>query len=63
MLGLRIKEGLSRHWLQQALTADDERWERIANLQRLGLMERTASRLRLTRAGRHVSDSVIGEVV
>lgn len=59
MMNLRLRDGVALDWLATALP--DAR--RIDDLIALGLLERTATHLRLTRRGLFVSDSVIAELV
>ncbi|MEM9883090.1 MAG: coproporphyrinogen-III oxidase family protein [Planctomycetota bacterium] len=59
MLGLRLREGVSITWLDANLPADDRRHAAIDEMIDIGMLERTATHLRLTRPGLFVADSVI----
>ena len=61
MLGLRLRDGIAWSWIQAELEAGDPRRSTIDQMIELGLMERHAGRLRLTRRGLFVADSVIGQ--
>jgi oxygen-independent coproporphyrinogen-3 oxidase len=63
MLRLRLLAGMPRDWLAQHLPADDARWGRIDNLIDAGLLERTATHVRLSREGLFVADAVVGELL
>ncbi|MEM8739383.1 MAG: radical SAM family heme chaperone HemW [Planctomycetota bacterium] len=63
MLGLRLAEGVALDWLRRHLPADDRRHDAIDEMIDLNLLERTPARLRLTRAGLFVADSVIAKLL
>ncbi len=63
MLGLRLRRGLELNWLNQHLTPDDPRHETIDELIQIGMLERTATHLRLTRNGLFLADSVIAKLL
>ena len=67
MLGLRLREGVALDWLDAQLVGDDKparrRRERIDHFVTLGLLERTATHLRLTRPGLFVADAVLAELI
>jgi oxygen-independent coproporphyrinogen-3 oxidase len=63
MLLLRLREGAALHWLERALDPTDRRWDAIAELIAIGMLERTATHLRLTHAGLFVADSVIAKLL
>ncbi|MEM8783872.1 MAG: radical SAM family heme chaperone HemW [Planctomycetota bacterium] len=59
MLGLRLAQGVRLDWLDERLTAGDDRHLTIAEAEQLGLLQRTGTHLRLTRTGRFVADTVL----
>ncbi|MEO1236822.1 MAG: radical SAM family heme chaperone HemW [Planctomycetota bacterium] len=63
MLGLRLAEGLDLDWIETHVEPDAPRREAVAELIEIGMLERTASRLRLTRRGLFVADSVIAKLL
>jgi coproporphyrinogen III oxidase-like Fe-S oxidoreductase len=63
MLRLRLLEGVALSWLATNLPATDPRHAAIAELETLGMLERTASHLRLTSRGVFVADSVIARLL
>ncbi len=63
MLGLRLRDGVRLAWLDEQVDADDARWSTIDDLVRLGLLERTATHLRLTGRGLFVADAVIARLL
>jgi putative oxygen-independent coproporphyrinogen III oxidase len=63
VMGLRLAEGIDTQALEARLGVDrlvDE--SRVANMQRLGLLERRDARLAVTPAGRLLLDSVLAEI-
>ena len=63
MLGLRLAEGLRLDWIEDHVEPTHRRHTEINNLIDLGMLERTATHLRLTRAGLFVADSVIARLL
>ncbi|MEM6459713.1 MAG: radical SAM family heme chaperone HemW [Planctomycetota bacterium] len=63
MLGLRLREGIGLAWLDDHLPSGDRRHAAIDELIGLGMLERTATHLRLTRRGLFVADSVIAKLL
>lgn len=63
MLGLRLREGMELAWLDTHVPRDDARWQSIDELIAFGMLERRESRLRLTRRGLFVADSVIQKLL
>ncbi|MBW4331707.1 radical SAM family heme chaperone HemW [Stakelama sp. CBK3Z-3] len=67
LMGLRLDEGIDPARIAQAGDADDAgRWldtERIARLERQGLIAATPERLRVTQAGMPLLDAILREVV
>ena len=63
MLKLRLREGVKRKWLLDHLSDDDRRHGSIADMVQIGLLEWVDVRLRLTRRGLFVADSVIGKLL
>lgn len=63
MLGLRLAEGLRLDWIEQHVAADHRRHAEIDELIKINMLERTATHLRLTRAGLFVADSVIAKLL
>ena len=63
MLGLRLRQGVPEDWLAKRLRADDPRRQTIAELIEMGMLERTATHLRLTARGLLVADTVIGKLL
>ncbi|MEM9751816.1 MAG: radical SAM family heme chaperone HemW [Planctomycetota bacterium] len=63
MLGLRLAEGVSLHWLNQHLPDDDPRHATIREAVDLALLEITNPSLRLTREGRFVADSILARLL
>ena len=63
MLGLRLRDGIACEVLKHIAPADSPRHEAIARMVDLGYLERTDTRLRLTRAGLPVADGVIASIL
>ena len=63
MLGLRLRDGIAHETLEHIAPADSPRREAIARMVELGYLERTDTRLRLTRAGLPVADGVIASIL
>lgn len=63
MLRLRLIEGMERQWLKHALPADDARWSALRELIAAGLLEETATHMRLTREGVFLADAVISQLL
>jgi oxygen-independent coproporphyrinogen-3 oxidase len=63
MMGLRLREGVERAWLDAHLPPDDPRRTTIDELVSLGFLEHAADRLRLTRRGLFVADPVIAKLL
>ena len=63
MLRLRLAEGVAWNWLEANVPPDDERWRAIDEMIGIGMLERAAGFLRLTRRGRFVADSVIAKLL
>jgi oxygen-independent coproporphyrinogen-3 oxidase len=63
MLLLRLREGAPIMWLDAHLTPDDERRATIDEMTRLGMLERTATHLRLTAEGLFIADAVLAKLL
>ena len=63
MLGLRLSEGLPQAWIDEHVPADHRRTAAIDELIAIGMLERTATHLRLTRRGLFVADSVVAKLL
>lgn len=63
MLGLRLRDGIALAWLDHHLDRNDPRWGVIDELIALGMLQRDSSRLRLTRQGLFVADSIIARLM
>ncbi|MCE9590897.1 MAG: radical SAM family heme chaperone HemW [Planctomycetes bacterium] len=63
MLRLRLRDGVERAWLTARLPESDPRAARLRELTEMGMLEWSGDRLRLTRAGIFVADSVIAELL
>ncbi|XAL99141.1 coproporphyrinogen-III oxidase family protein [Phycisphaeraceae bacterium D3-23] len=63
MLGLRLSEGLDADWLLNHPDLRDHQREAIDEAATLGFLEQTDGRIRLTRKGLFVADSVIAQVL
>ncbi len=61
MMRLRLVDGVALGWIHESL--DRERLETVERLVEQGLLERTATALRLTRRGLIVADAVVGELL
>jgi len=61
MLGLRLREGVAANWFDQHSRADQR--ATASEWIDLGLLQRTDGRLRLTRKGLFVADSVIAKLL
>ncbi|QDU72287.1 radical SAM family heme chaperone HemW [Mucisphaera calidilacus] len=63
MLRLRLIEGAPLPWLDALLPDGDWRWGEIKMLISMGLLERTGTHVRLTRAGLFVGDDVVARLL
>ena len=63
MLGLRLSEGLALDWIDRHVPADHRRRREIDELVELGMLQETATHLRLTRKGLFVADSVVAKLL
>jgi oxygen-independent coproporphyrinogen-3 oxidase len=63
MLRLRLREGVPLTWLATNLPAEDPRHRAIAELESIGMLERTATHLRLTARGLFVADAVMARLL
>ncbi len=63
MLGLRLREGLTLHWVNQHIPHNDPRTTTINELIQINMLERTDTHLRLTRQGLFLADSVIAKLL
>jgi oxygen-independent coproporphyrinogen-3 oxidase len=63
MLRLRLREGVPLTWLEMNLPPADPRHAAIEELRALGMLERTATHLRLTARGLFVADPVIARLL
>ncbi len=63
MMGLRLREGVSVEWVEAVLGPEDVRRGEIAYCERIGVLERSEGRLRLSRAGLFVADSVLARLL
>jgi oxygen-independent coproporphyrinogen-3 oxidase len=63
MLRLRLRAGVDNAFLQDNLAPSDARHAVIAEMRDLGLLEQTATHLRLTRRGLFVADAVIAKLL
>lgn len=63
MLRLRLREGVTRSWLEKHLAPDDPRRRTITELIQVGMLEWTDTHLRLTRRGLFVADPVIAKLL
>ena len=63
MLGLRLLNGVDCDQLQDRMRADDPRWDTIDALVDMGMLQRSASRLHLTKKGLFVADAVVGKLL
>jgi oxygen-independent coproporphyrinogen-3 oxidase len=63
MLGLRMRDGVDRGWLDRTLTEADPRWQAIEQMRSMGLLALTETALKLTDRGLFVADRVIGELL
>ncbi len=63
MMGLRLREGVARDWLDQALGADDPRRGVLEEAATAGLIEQTETQLRLTRRGLLLADAILTRLV
>jgi len=58
MLALRTRDGFREDWLNSSLEPSDPRWSALEDMLARGLLERHEQRIRLTRDGLFVADSV-----
>ena len=63
MMGLRVRDGLERAWLDSMLADDPARQQRIEQLYAQGLLERTPTHLRLSDRGLMVADAVVAQLL
>ncbi|MGB0767886.1 MAG: coproporphyrinogen-III oxidase family protein, partial [Phycisphaeraceae bacterium] len=63
MLGLRLREGIDADWFDHHPARRDDQRDTANQWCDLGLLERTAGRIRLTRKGLFVADSVIAKLL
>lgn len=63
MLGLRLSDGIERAWVHANVPADHRRAAAIDELIAIGMLEHTATHLRLTRRGLFVADSVVAKLL
>ena len=63
MLGLRLREGVARAWIDRHLPAGGRRAAAVAEMVGLGMLEETPTHLRLTPRGLFVADSVIAKLL
>lgn len=63
MLGLRLSEGIDADWFDQHPALRDDQRETVNEWADFGLLERANGRLRLTRKGLFVADSVIAKLL
>ena len=63
MLGLRLREGINANWFDNHPALRNDQRETVNEWIDLGLLQRTDSRLRLTRKGLFVADSVIAKLL
>lgn len=63
MLGLRLSDGIEHAWIKAHVPADHRRATAIEELVLIGMLERTATHLRLTRRGLFVADSVVAKLL
>lgn len=60
MMGLRLREGVEAQWLDRAFAG---KAQAVAEFAAMGMLERAGGRVRLTRRGLMVADSVIGSLI
>jgi len=63
MLGLRLRDGIDADWFDAHPDLRDDQRETVNEWISLGLLERADNRLRLTRKGLFVADSVIAKLL
>lgn len=63
MLGLRLRQGVGLDWYNNAVKANDGRRIVIGEMIGLGMMEQTATHLRLTQRGLLVADYIVGKLL
>ncbi len=63
MLGLRLSDGIEHNWIQANVPAGHRRAAAIDELVAIGMLERTATHLRLTRRGLFVADTVVAKLL
>ncbi|MEZ6191635.1 MAG: radical SAM family heme chaperone HemW [Phycisphaerales bacterium] len=63
MLGLRLRQGLALDWVDEHIPPADPRRDTVEELIAIGMLERTATRLRLTHNGLFLADSVIAKLL
>ena len=63
MLRLRLLDGVSIDWLRSHLPERDARYSVIDDMIRIGMLERTATHIRLTREGLFIADAVLAKLL
>lgn len=63
MLRLRLTQGIGLDWLSGVMPADDRRRDELRRFQSLGLIEETATHLRLTPRGLLLADAIASELL
>ena len=63
MLGLRLRDGVEADWFDSHPALRQDQRETANEWIDLGLLQRTEGRLRLTRKGLFVADSVIAKLL
>jgi len=63
MLRLRLREGVALSWLSEHLVESDGRAAVIDEIIKLGMLERTATHLRLTSEGLFIADAVLAKLL
>ncbi|WP_432800111.1 radical SAM family heme chaperone HemW [Poriferisphaera sp. WC338] len=63
MLGLRLREGVLKQWIDSHVPTDSARGKMIAELKEIGMLEEVEGYLRLTQRGLFVGDAVISRLL
>lgn len=63
MLRLRLLDGVATDWLRSHLPEGDFRFAVIDDMIRIGMLERTATHIRLTREGLFIADAVLAKLL
>ncbi|MCC7146440.1 MAG: radical SAM family heme chaperone HemW [Phycisphaeraceae bacterium] len=63
MLRLRLRAGAERSWLNALLRDDHARWDKVRDLERLGMLAWRDDHLQLTEEGLYVADAVISQLL